>query len=447
MKYETRYIDLTLLIVNTENPRFDMVGNQREAISQMIENQKEKLVRLSQDIIENGVNPSDLVIVTPHQKFEDKFNVMEGNRRVTALKLLNNPGLIPEKNKSLLNKFKELSKVYKTKPLRELNCVIFKDEKEALKWIKLKHTGENEGIGVVGWDAQQKARFEERFEGKSQYSLQVIDFLRKSDEFSKELKPELSKVPISSLQRLVSDPDIRAVIGLETDDGKIISYLSPEELTKPLTKIVKDLIKDKFTVKDIYYKDDRANYIETFKDSELPDKTSRTSKWEIITSTPPASPKPEETSRQKSKHLSTVRNTIIPKSCVIHINQNRINKIYRELKDIDLRYYINAAAITFRVFVELSVDSFIQEKKLKTNIDAKLVKKVQTVTDFLDKNSYLTKQQLKPINTMVSSPNSLFSINTFNAYVHNKYFNPIANELKITWDNIEPFIKKIWELI
>ena len=447
MKYETRLLDITILMINTENPRFEMVGNQREAIALMIENQKDKLVKLAQDIIDNGVNPSDLVIVTPHTKYEGKFNVLEGNRRVTALKLLNNPELIPEKKKSILNKFKDLSKRFKINPITKLDCVVFTDEKDALRWIKLKHTGENEGIGTVGWDAQQKARFEERFEGKSKYSLQIIDFLKKSEFFEEELKKKLTQVPITSLQRLISDPDIREIIGIETSDGRIISHLSPDEIIKPLTKIIKDLLKTDFTVKDIYYKDDRANYIETFKDSDLPDKTKKTSKWEIITSTPPTFIQPKDKETKKSKPLSTSRNTIIPKSCIIHISQKRINKIYRELKDIDLRDYINAAAITFRVFVELSVDSFIEEKKLKVNINAKLINKVQAVTDYLNNNGYLTKHQLKPINTMVASPNSILSINTFNAYVHNKYFNPIANELKISWDNIEPFIQKIWELM
>lgn len=447
MKYETSFLDIALLIINTENPRFDMVGNQREAIALMVAHQKDKLVRLAQDIVENGVNPSDLIIVTPHTKHEGKFNVLEGNRRVTAIKLLNNPDLIPEKNKSILNKFKELSKQYKYNPINELNCVIFRDEKDALRWIKLKHTGENEGVGIVGWDAQQKARFEERFEGKSKYSLQVIDFLRKSELVDDEIKNQLDNIPISSLQRLLHDPDIRDVIGIETEDGRIISHLPANEIIKPLKKIVKDLVDKDFTVKDIYYKDDRLDYIETFKNSDLPDKNKRTSKWEIITSTPPMTEQTEDKEKKKSKHLSTARNTIIPKSCVLHISPRRINKIYRELKDLDLRYFINAASITFRVFLELTVDSFIEEKKLPVTINTELKNKVKSVSEFLEKNGYLSKHQLKPIRTMVSNPQSLFSINTFNAYVHNQYLNPLANDLKITWDNIEPFIKKIWEII
>lgn len=443
MKHETKLINISMLEINTENPRFEMVGNQREAIGVMIESQKNKLARLAQDIIENGLNPSDLVIVTPHEKHKRKFSVLEGNRRVTALKLLNNNDLIPEKYKSLMNKFKQLSSEFKRNPVKDVPCVVFSDVDEANKWIKLKHTGENEGVGTVTWDAQQKARFEERFEGKATYALQVIDFLKKDNDNDEELKKKLSLIPSSSLQRLLSDPDVRDVIGISIDDGRVVARYSPDEIRKPLTKIITDLARDDFTVKEIYYKDDRLNYLETFKTSELPDKSIGTPKWEIITPNPPKSTKKKN---KKSKPLSSARNTILPKSCIIHIDTPRINKIYRELKDLDLRYFVNSAAITFRVFIELSVDAFIEKHGLKKFTNDKLSNKISRVSDYLKKEKLLTKDELKPINTAVSSPNSIFSVNTFNAYVHNKHFNPIDSDLKTTWDNIEPFITKLWEL-
>ncbi|MBK8548081.1 MAG: ParB N-terminal domain-containing protein [Saprospiraceae bacterium] len=99
-------MDIADLHINIENPRFEMVGNQREAIKTMIEDQGEKLAKLAEDITNEGLNPGDPIFVTKHEKQPNQYNVLEGNRRVTALKLLENPDLIPETNKSLLNKFK-----------------------------------------------------------------------------------------------------------------------------------------------------------------------------------------------------------------------------------------------------------------------------------------------------------------------------------------------------
>jgi hypothetical protein len=38
MGYTRKLIDLSLLNINIENPRFEMVGNQREAIKKMMTN-------------------------------------------------------------------------------------------------------------------------------------------------------------------------------------------------------------------------------------------------------------------------------------------------------------------------------------------------------------------------------------------------------------------------
>ena len=220
MAYERTLIDITDLNINIENPRFEMVGNQRAAIKTMIEDQGDKLFKLADDITNEGLNPGDPIFITKHEKQTSHFNVLEGNRRVTALKLLENPDLIPETNKSLLNKFKKLTEQYSKKPLEKVPCILFDEEKEAEHWIELKHTGQNDGVGTVVWDAQQKARYDERVKGTSSYALQIIDFLQKEDSVNSELKQKLNKLKSSSLQRLATDPDFRRVSGIDIKDGK-----------------------------------------------------------------------------------------------------------------------------------------------------------------------------------------------------------------------------------
>ena len=439
MEHETKLIRISILEINTENPRFETVSSQREAIRVMIEDQRKKLAKLAEDIVKNGLNPSDPIIVTP-EKNGKKFRVLEGNRRITVLKLLKNNNLIPEEHKSLLNRFKELSPDYEKNPIKNVSCVVFPNADEANKWIRLKHTGENDGIGTVTWDAQQKARFEKKVKGKTTYALQVIDFLKKDDAFDTELRSKLSQIPSSSLQRLLSDPDARETIGLTVENGLVNSNYLPSEIRKPLTKIIADLTGDNFTVKEIYYKDDRLNYLKTFKKNELPDKSATTSKWKITTPNPP-----KERKKKPVKPQPSERNTVIPISCPIHIEPRRINKICEELKHLDLRSFVNAAAIMFRVFVELSVKHFAKVSSIEIHNDDKLKNKISKVKDYFKDNELLTKEQLKPVDIAITSPNSIFSMNTLNAYVHNEHLNPIASDLKTTWDNLEPFILKMWE--
>lgn len=97
-------IRLTYLFVNTENYRFEPLTSQKEAIDKMIEDQGEKLYNLASDIMEFGLSPVDLIQVTLSGE-ENKYIVLEGNRRVTSLKLLNNPSLIGDNNIGLRKNF------------------------------------------------------------------------------------------------------------------------------------------------------------------------------------------------------------------------------------------------------------------------------------------------------------------------------------------------------
>lgn len=452
MSYQRKLIDISLLNVNIENPRFEMVGNQRDAIKIMIGDQKDKLIKLANDIVNEGLNPGDPIFITKHEKLDGEYNVLEGNRRVTALKLLENPELISEKNKSLLNRFKNLSEQYSKVAIEKIPCILFENENEAEHWIELKHTGQNDGVGTVGWDAQQKARFDERVKGNSSYALQIIDFLEKEESVESDVKDNLKKVKSSSLQRLAADPDFRRMAGIDIKDGKVITRYEPAEVAKPLSKAVNDLLKRDFTVKDIYYKDDRLNYLETFKKTDLPDKTQELAgDWELISTIPPKKVEKQKVNgkkQKKSKSIISKRHTIIPKSTIIPISQPRVNKIYHELKDLDVKEFENAGAITFRVFIELSMDSYIEKNPIAgTNINSKLSHKLRSVAKDLEDKNILDKPKLKGAYTAATMKDSIFSIDTFNAFVHNKDFNPESESLKKNWDNLEAFFVKLWELI
>ena len=452
MSYQRKLIDLPILNINIENPRFEMVGNQREAIKTMIEDQGDKLVKLADDITNKGLNPSDPIFITKHEKLDGQYNVLEGNRRVIALKLLENPDLIPETHKSILTRFKKLGEKYSKAPIEKTPCILFDDESEAEHWIELKHTGQNDGVGTVGWDAQQKARFDERVKGTSTYALQIIDFLQKETSVEEGLKSQLKRVKSSSLQRLATDPDFRRISGIEIKNGKVTTKYEPKEIAKPLSKTVKDLLRHDFTVKDIYYKDDRLNYFETFKRSDLPDKTQELAgDWELISTTPPKKIDPSTAKKKetkKSKSLISKRHTVIPKSTIIPISQPRVNKIYHELKDLDLRDFENSGAIVFRVFIELTLDSYIEKYPIiGVNINSKLSHKLKEVASDLKNKNELEKHKLKGAYTAATMKDSIFSIDTFNAYLHNKDFHPEAESLKKNWDNLETFFIKIWDLI
>lgn len=439
-------IPIANLSVNIENPRYEMVGNQPEAINLMVKEQKKKIINLAEDIVRNGLNPSELPIVAPHERENGHFNVLEGNRRIVALKLLHMPDIVKE-HKAVYKKVKELSQKFRLTKVAEVECVVFASAEEANRWIKLKHTGENDGVGVVRWDAQQTARFDERMSGKSPVALQAIDFLAKNKNIPQDVKDNLKDLPSTNIDRLLRDKGVQELIGVAIVDGRLQTKIAEEEVAKGMTKIARDLIQGKIKVKDIYAKADREKYIETFKQQDIPQKTNKApAPWELASRKITA----QLVSSGRKSSISHDRRWLIPKDCILRISDQRVNKIYSELKKIDCEEFPNAAGVLFRVFIELSMDTYIDAHKhekafSKVNIDSKLSAKVAAVADYFQQINVFSKHQLKGIRSAVSTTSNILSIDTFNAYVHNRHFTPLSNDLKTGWDNIRFFMEKVWE--
>lgn len=439
--YHFKSIKVANLLVNSENSRFEEAAeNQRETILTMIEDQKEKLFNLAKDILDAGLNPSDLPIVIPEETIPNRYIVLEGNRRVIAIKILLEPALIPEKNK-LFKRFKKLSlNIHQTR-FDEIYCVVFENEDDADRWIELKHTGENEGVGTAAWDGAQKERFRQR-RGKTSISLQVIEFVKKKGNYDEEVKKKIDSLPITNLKRLIADPDVRKELGINYKQGKLETNLPEDEVFKGLQKVVLDVADQKINVNDIRKKEDRANYIKTFENDELPNMSVLNKTWTLD------SIKENKTKSilKRSKPVSTMRKYLIPSTCIMQIPDNRNNSIYKELRKLIVDDFPNSVAILSRVFLELSVDYYIDNyKPSNITINDHLKDKIKKVINELKTAGVLNNKEAQALLSTIASPDELFSTPTLNAYVHNRNIQPKASDLKITWDNMELLMKNIWK--
>ncbi len=444
-----RKIKLTDLQVNTENYRFEPVASQKEAIDTMVQDQGDKLYRLAEHIIINGLNPNDKIqtVISSHDK--TKYNVVEGNRRTVALKLINNPDIIDQKSHvALKKKFRKLHDNNKSSIAKIVECTVYDSPAEADKWIKLKHAGQLDGIGTVVWNAQQVDRFEERVEGKSSIVLQTIKLLEKSSDTPSEVKSNLKKLKSSNLERLVSDPNVRDFLGLEVNNGILQSYVEQKEVIKGIIHIVKDLLDPNFKVNKIYTKDDRADYLKKIPKAGVPDIKKKSPKpWQLNgPSDPTPSPKPKPRPNPKD------RNKLIPKSCALKINNPKVNSLYHELQKLLVDRFTNVAAIAFRAFIEFSMDCYIESNKITTTKDGKktidkyspFITKIIEVSNHLEANKFADKHLCKGIRSAANNSDDLLGIDTLHAYVHNAKFSAIPKNMIITWDNIQPFIEKVW---
>ena len=124
---ETKQFSITQLLLNSTNPRFDPVQHQTETIEAMIEDQGDKLIVLAKHIVANGLNPTDLIMVQSIGK--NQWVVREGNRRITALKILNQPDLIPDIYSKIKRDFQSLNTSVDKELFKNITCVVIDDEK------------------------------------------------------------------------------------------------------------------------------------------------------------------------------------------------------------------------------------------------------------------------------------------------------------------------------
>ncbi|MDV6237202.1 hypothetical protein CH379_016335 [Leptospira ellisii] len=446
---KTRIIKLSDLHVNTENYRFEPVGSQKEAIDQMVEDQDDKLFSLAEHIIESGFNPNDRVQVAVSNHDNTKYNVLEGNRRIVALKIAYNPDLLDNpKFSNLKKKFRRLHEENKGKLIKEVECTLYDNPAEADKWIKLKHGGQGTGSGTVGWNSQQIQRFDEKVEGKSSAALQIVKTMNSSKIVPTDIKSKLKDLKITNLNRLISDPDVRDMLGIEINNGIVKSEVEEKEVIKGLIHMFQDLLDPKFKVQKIYTKEDRKDYINKFPKTSKPDLAAKSKKpWQFNGSSGAVS---SSTLKAKSsgRAIPKTRDVLIPKSFVLKIKNPKVNAIYHELQKLSVTNYANAVAVSFRVFIELTLDCYIEANNPpQVNVNSSLLTKITEIATDLEKKNIADKYICKGVRSAANNKNDLLGIETWNAYVHNANFSPTGQNLIITWDNIQSFIEKVWENI
>ncbi len=140
------------------------------------------LLTLAEDIIDKGMDPLSLPAVVATRDRRKRYTVLEGNRRVLAVKALETPSIVhPELNAAQQRRLNELSARFHTNPIDEIDCVLFDDEESARHWIELRHTGVNEGAGTVGWDSDNQDAYRARHGGQRSLGGQVIDLMKRAN--------------------------------------------------------------------------------------------------------------------------------------------------------------------------------------------------------------------------------------------------------------------------
>ena len=452
-------ISIGNLLLDLNNYRHGKSASQKEARDAIIVDQGKKLVTLASDILENGLNPSDLPIVIDADDGNGNFIVIEGNRRLTAAKLLIEPEL--GQGTPIYNAFKRLSKAHGDAIPKVFDCVVVPSKKIGLIWINRKHASGLEGAGTEGWSSIAKARAEAE-QGAARPDLDVINFVLSNPALDSELREHLegSGFSITTLNRILTTQEAQPNLGISIKDGKLVTCENADWLRTVLTEIVNVIAKgehdgNKFTERNIDALEKRVQFVDSIT-SRQPKVKKLKSQW-VVSGSPITSKRsaPEvKTSKRPSKPSTDTtedRSELIPKKFKLELPSGKINDVWNELKKLDVVKYRHAVSVLFRVFLEFSLDHYIQKFDITLPKDGKgravdsLKTRLERVLTHAKSTKLMTDGELKPINAAVSNKNSLLAPDTLNAYVHSSWLNPDPLQLKLTWNNAELFIERLWQ--
>jgi len=432
-----RHIPIEKLLVNPENPRFEPVKNQQEAINLMVSQAGKTIINLGKDIAQHGLNPSkSLMVVETDNGF---YLPLEGNRRIVALKLLHNPDQTT--NKKLVDYFKELHSAYGQQIPKEVECTIFPDKKSAFRWVNLEHTGKNKGVGILKWDSTQRQRFIAQYAGRvPSRTVQLFDYADNNN-------LEHDKVDATTLERIISTPFIRKQIGINFPKGYLDFEKTQSHVIKNLKRVFVEMSKKEFKVADVYTSDKSKSWINNLLASSSKAKVpNKTIEGDIAKNKDPLAGK-------------WITNELYNK----YPYQNRIKSILGELKEFHPKTNPNVCAISMRVLMELAVYVFLDKKgEIKNIID---IERARLVRDNakrkkqkeLEKNwapsfnrmlSYMANkddiitdpQKRKALGVFIGKKSVEPFMDELNLFIHNPHYNPSADSVFEIWEKLGKLI-------
>lgn len=251
--------------VDEHNPRFaEPVVGQREAINALLAQGPSKLLNLAEDIALVGqLDPINPPIV---MREGSRIVVLEGNRRFAAMKLLRNPdiALAPATQKSLARiRKKAIEAGQNGEGPAQVDCYVVEDREAAQRWIELRHTGQNDGVGTDPWNSYQSAAFRPRPTAEYRAVLfvrKVLETFADDTELVSDVRSVRDGGKFTNLARLLSRPYVRSQMMIEIKNEFVT--LDPEN--DFATDVLRVVFHDLTTIKvdSIKTSDQQDDYID-----------------------------------------------------------------------------------------------------------------------------------------------------------------------------------------
>lgn len=432
---------VTALQLDQTNPRFPPTATQAEAIHALLDDDPQKMINLARDIANRGelspIDPLCVVVEDGHPV------VVEGNRRVGALKLLRRPSLAADAaTKSALMKLAAIGK-----GPSKIDCHVAEAREDARHWIELRHNGELDGVGIRPWSSEQSNRFRRSKNSQADKASRFAEAVLAEFPDDHSLIAHVTKARkerLTTVGRLVGDPDVARAFGFAITEDDVVFYFDTPDLHDGFRKIFEDMAGGSVT--QIKNKNHRQDYVLGSKDA-VPDPARRLATPRLPGSTSAPAPTPKTKSKDRKDGKVVKPELVIFEGLrLTHFNR-RTQDVLKAAQQIRIDDATPVCAVMLRVVIEMAVTEVGVPKKWFQDGE-KFARKMRKALLTLDPDIEVPLRRDKSLDAAWTSSQSTtggsgIAVEQMNAYVHNFMASPAASDLRAHSLNFRAFLERL----
>jgi hypothetical protein len=475
-------IPIVDLLLDTHNPRIRHGADQNDCISRILKD-GDSFLNLVRDIATEGLSIEHILI---SKNTDGKWVVRDGNRRVTALKLLLKPSMCGS-DKPLTSLISRIAESAPHPIPTALDCQTCDDEALILKHIANKHTGENAGVGQKGWTAMMISLFNLQLgiADQNKRAAQLITWLEENDLFIG------NDFPLTTLTRALNRENLR-LIGFDIDGDKLVNTLPTLQAYALAARVVRAIETGEANVKredeagSIYTNEQQTAFFHRVRSEigpplETPATHEHNGSHDASghTGAPgPTAPADDRTAplgsgeapepqgekkggsaaagieRPDAVSLSPTKSTwdrnylfgpnknASPR-LPIGRDQKKAANIVAELRQLNVKKTPLAVGILFRCLVEQSADYYLANNS-DLKADQTFNKKIAQIADHMKAAGTLSATQHEVIILHSRSEGGILHFKTLNLWVHRDNLHPTHQAVNSLWDEISCFVHACW---
>ncbi len=472
--WPTKRHSVASLHLDAKNPRLGRETSARaprEIIQYLFEH--DKALEVAQSIAARGYFPNEPLLAI---KENDQLIVVEGNRRLAALKALREPGLLEG---PMQRQLERLSRQFEDpNDISSVPVTLAPSRRATDRQIAGRHVG----TPVLAWQAENRASFildklaegytNEQLRDQLGFTLADIQAARQTraiadmarslalpEEVKAKLENPRAKL-FTTLERVFDSSVGRDYLKVEPDpDHGLRGTTAKAEFLRGFTKLVTDVALGKQSSRTLNTNENIADYFKTWDSKDRPSKQRGSFvPADIIQGRSVASPGRKPTPAVAPLASRQLSKMVLPRDFKIRFGNDRLSDIRLELIKLKREEFPNAGAVLLRVFFELAVLEYLKRTGTLPEIIATLERKGNRKLPFgtptmkqlvpeitkIAKNKLTAADALKVEKAIRYDASAPFTLSELHGFVHQSDL-PSARDIQQFWNRTEPLFRLMLE--